>query len=151
MVNAFLEDSAFWMGGLQSESPANNQYQKTSAVTQPTPEDSTSLRVCVCVDIHAQARASLPPRCIWIGWMAHRPCISVSLVLAGWQIMRQRLHCWHQMTLFNKRYRQSADPLPLMQCFSAAAPVETEANFRCPAAMAKVDHLKKLYSYNCVW
>lgn len=33
-----------------------------------------------------------------------------TLVPAGRQIMRQQLHCWHQMPLFNKRYRQSADP-----------------------------------------
>lgn len=100
-----LVRSAFWTGGLQNEPPVNSRYQKTSAVTRPTPEDSTSL--FVCVDIHAQARASLPLRYIWIEWMAYWLW---ACVLASRQIMRQRLHCWHQMTLFNKRYRQSADP-----------------------------------------
>lgn len=100
-----LVRSAFWTGGLQNELPVNSRYQKTSAVTRPTPEDSTSL--FVCVDIHAQARASLPLRYIWIEWMAYWLW---ACVLASRQIMRQRLHCWHQMTLFNKRYRQSADP-----------------------------------------
>ena len=99
-VRGFSVDSAFWTGGRLRCSPVNNQYQKMPAVIQLTPEASTSLCVSVC--------ARLPFQDKWIGWMAHGFCASAAL--AGRQIMRQQLHCWHQVTLLNKRYRQSADP-----------------------------------------
>lgn len=103
-----LVDSAFWIGGLQNKSPVNSikRHQLSPSPLQMI----LPVCLCVCIDIHAQACASLPLQYIWIAWMAYWLCISGSFVLAGRQIMRPRLHCWHQMTLFNKRYRQSADP-----------------------------------------
>lgn len=73
----------------------------------------------VCVDpMHSHV-----PVChfsIWIGWMVRGLCIGVSLVLAGRQIMRQQLHCWHQISIKDKGSQQI--PLPplcnIPHCFT---------------------------------
>lgn len=94
-----LMDSAF--------PPANSQYRKkTWAVTQPTPEDSTSLFVCAD-GAETQTHASLPLQYMWKGWIAYWLWSSV---LAVKQIMKQQVHCWRPMTRLNKRWRQSAHP-----------------------------------------
>ena len=103
-----LVESALWMGRVQNASRGKQLVSKDIS-RHPVHSRWFYQSVCVCVDIHMQARASLPLQYIWIGWMAYWLCISLSSVQAGRQIMRQQPHCWHQMTLFNKRYRQSAD------------------------------------------
>lgn len=126
--------------GLQSASPFNSEYQKTSAVTEPTPEDSTCFSVlCVLAFKH-----KLVPVCHFIVselndiyWL----CISWSFILAGRQIMRQQLHCCHQITQFNKRYMQSADPVSSIVYLHlfCCVPAEVKANLRQV-------HLKNVYS-----
>lgn len=78
-----LVDSAFLIGGLQVPS---KQYQKTSAAAQPTPEDSTSLFVCLCW--HSRTGMCLPLLYIWLNRMNGILVVHHSAGASSWQADR---------------------------------------------------------------